>query len=151
MDITIREGKRYTLGKLTFKNNKLFTEDELSIALGLKEGDDYSAENIDFAVFDRLTGIYMDKGNLYVNIDPKQRPVGDDVVDIEFVIDENQKVFVRNINIYGNTKTKEKVIRREMKIFPGDVFSRSKLMRSQREIFILNYFSNVIPNIRPVD
>ena len=151
LDITIREGKRYTLGKLTFKNYKLFTEDELSIALGLKEGDDYSAENIDFAVFDRLTGIYMDKGNLYVNIDPKQSPVGDDVVDIEFVIDENQKVFVRNINIYGNTKTKEKVIRREMKIFPGDVFSRSKLMRSQREIFILNYFSNVIPNIRPVD
>ena len=151
LDITVREGKRYKLGKLTFKDNKLFTEDELKVTLGLKEGDDYNAANIDIAVYDKLNGIYMDRGNLFVSIDPKQNPVGDDVVDIEFIIKENQKVFVRNINIYGNTKTKEKVIRREMKIFPGDVFSRSKLMRSQREIFILNYFANVIPNIRPVD
>lgn len=151
LDITVREGNHYKLGKLTFKNNKLFTEDELKVTLGLKEGDDYNAANIDMAVYDRLNGIYMDRGNLFVSIDPKQNPVGDDVVDIEFIIKENQKVFVRNINIYGNTKTKEKVIRREMKIFPGDVFSRSKLMRSQREIFILNYFANVIPNIRPVD
>ena len=98
-----------------------------------------------------MTGLYMDKGYIYVNIQPLQTPSSEDVVDIKFEILENQKVFVRNVNIYGNTKTKEKVIRRELKLFPGEVFNRTKLIRSQREIFILNYFSNVIPNISPVD
>ncbi|MCH7494915.1 MAG: outer membrane protein assembly factor BamA [Candidatus Marinimicrobia bacterium] len=151
IDITVNEGMHYKLGKLTFEGNQLFDDDELSRALGLTEGDDYSEKELDLAVYESLTGIYMDRGYIYVNIQPVQIPSAEDVVDIEFSIQENQKVFVRNVNIYGNTKTKEKVIRREMKIFPGEVFSRTKLIRSQREVWILNYFANVIPNIRPVD
>jgi len=58
---------------------------------------------------------------------------------------------VRKIHIAGNTKTKEKVIRRELRIKPGDVFSRDALMRSQREVFMLNYFSNVVPEVKTVD
>ncbi|MCH8287543.1 MAG: outer membrane protein assembly factor BamA [Candidatus Marinimicrobia bacterium] len=151
IDITVKEGMHYKLGKLTFEGNQLFNDEELSRVLGLTEGDDYSEKELDLAVYENLTGIYMDRGYIYVNIQPVQIPSAEDRVDIEFSIQENQKVFVRNVNIYGNTKTKEKVIRREMKIFPGEVFSRTKLIRSQREVWILNYFANVIPNIRPVD
>ena len=149
--LKIREGNRYKIGEITFEGNELFSEKELSLVLGIKTGDDYSQEVLDNAVYDRLTGVYMDKGYIYININPLEMPFSEDVLDIKFEITENQKVYVRNVNIYGNSKTKEKVIRREIKIFPGEVFSRTKLIRSQREIFILNYFSNVVPNISPVD
>jgi len=151
LSITIREGNRYKIGEITFEGNELFSDEELFFALGIKPGDDYNDEVLDAAVYDRLTGLYMDKGYIYVNIQPMQTPFSEDVVNIEFQILENQKVFVRNVNIYGNSKTKEKVIRRELKLYPGEVFNRTKLIRSQREIFILNYFSNVTPNISPVD
>ena len=151
LNLTIREGNRYKIGEITFEGNELFSEEELMFVLGMKEGDDYNEEILEAAVFDRLTGLYMDKGYIYVNIQPLQTPFSEDVVNIKYDISENQKVFVRNVNIYGNTKTKEKVIRRELKLYPGEVFNRTKLIRSQREIFILNYFANVIPNISPVD
>ncbi len=151
LNLTIREGNRYKIGEITFEGNELFSEEELMFVLGIKEGDDYNEEVLEAAVFDRLTGLYMDKGYIYVNIQPLQTPFSEDVVNIKYDISENQKVFVRNVNIYGNTKTKEKVIRRELKLYPGEVFNRTKLIRSQREIFILNYFANVIPNISPVD
>ena len=151
LNLTIREGNRYKIGEITFEGNELFSEEELMFVLGIKEGDDYNEEILEAAVFDRLTGLYMDKGYIYVNIQPLQTPFSEDVVNIKYDISENQKVFVRNVNIYGNTKTKEKVIRRELKLYPGEVFNRTKLIRSQREIFILNYFANVIPNISPVD
>ncbi|MCH8300909.1 MAG: outer membrane protein assembly factor BamA [Candidatus Marinimicrobia bacterium] len=151
LKLTIREGNRYKIGEITFEGNELFNEEELLFVLGIKPGDDYNEEVLDAGVYDRLTGLYMDKGYIYVNIQPLQTPSSEDVVDIKFEILENQKVFVRNVNIYGNTKTKENVIRRELKLYPGEVFNRTKLIRSQREIFILNYFSNVIPNISPVD
>ena len=151
LSLTIREGNRYTIGEITFEGNELFSEEELLFVLGIKPGDDYNEEVLDAAVYDRLTGLYMDRGYIYVNIQPLQTPFSEDVVNIKYKILENQKVFVRNVNIYGNSKTKEKVIRRELKLYPGEVFNRTKLIRSQREVFILNYFSDVIPNISPVD
>ena len=151
LSLTIREGNRYKIGEITFEGNELFSEEELLFTLGIKPGDDYNEEVLDEGVYDRLTGLYMDRGYIYVNIQPLQTPFSEDVVNIKYEILENQKVFVRNVNIYGNSKTKEKVIRRELKLYPGEVFNRTKLIRSQREVFILNYFSNVIPNISPVD
>ena len=151
LNLTIREGNRYKIGEITFEGNELFNEAELLFTLGVRPGDDYNDEVLDAAVYDRLTGLYMDRGYIYVSIQPLQTPFTEDVVNIKFDITENQKVFVRNVNIYGNSKTKEKVIRRELKLYPGEVFNRTKLIRSQREVFILNYFANVIPNISPVD
>ncbi|MCJ7800845.1 MAG: BamA/TamA family outer membrane protein, partial [Candidatus Marinimicrobia bacterium] len=95
--------------------------------------------------------LYMDKGYIYSNIIPEISPVGKDSIDVRLSVIENQKVYVRNVNISGNTRTRENVIRRELKLYPGDVFSRQKLIRSQREVWILNYFGNVIPDVIPVD
>ncbi|NOZ74730.1 MAG: BamA/TamA family outer membrane protein, partial [FCB group bacterium] len=108
-------------------------------------------ETFNLALFDRVQGLYMDRGYIYSQIQPQIIPVGQDSLDIHFVITENHKVYVRNILISGNTKTRENVIRRELKIYPGDVFNRNKLIRSQREVWILNYFGNVTPNVLPVD
>ena len=78
-------------------------------------------------------------------------PVAADTISLTLEIAEMNPVHIRHINIVGNDKTKENVIRRELRIFPGDLFSRTALMRSQREVMILNYFGNVIPDVIPYD
>ena len=93
----------------------------------------------------------MDRGYIYSRIEPQITPAGMDSLDIHFVIVENHKVYIRNIVIRGNEKTRENVIRRQLRIFPGDVFNKDRLMRSYREIMMLNYFGNVLPDVVPID
>ncbi len=149
--LRINEGPKYAFRNFTWEGQTLFTEQELAQRLHINRGDVYSEEDFNLAVFDRVQGLYMDRGYIYSQITPQISPVGNDSLDVHFSIVENHKVYVRNIYISGNTKTRENVIRREMKIYPGDVFNRDKLIRSQREIWILNFFGNVVPDVLPVD
>lgn len=147
----INEGPQYHYRNFSWEGATLHSDEELSRALDLKKGDTYNEEEFNLAVFERMHGLYMDKGYIYSNISPRITPVGQDSLDIHFEITENHKVFVRNIYVQGNSKTRDNVIRRELHVFPGDVFNRNLLQRSARELFILNYFSNVIPDVLPVD
>ena len=81
----------------------------------------FHEENFNTAVYERVQSLYMNKGYIYSRIDPLITAVGKDSLDVHFRITENHKVFVRSILIGGNTKTRENVIRRELRIFPGDV------------------------------
>ncbi len=148
--VTINEGEKYQYRNFTFEGNKIASIDELTILLGLKEGDDYSQEDFEKAVFENMMSIYNDKGYIFSNVNPEILPVGENLLDINFLFNEGKKVYINNIFVSGNGKTRENVIRRELKLFPGDVFSRAKLMRSQRDIWILNYFDNVIPDVSQV-
>ena len=148
--ITINEGEKYQYRNFTFEGNKIASIDELTILLGLKEGDEYSQEDFEKAVFENMMSIYNDKGYIFSNVNPEILPVGENLLDINFLFNEGKKVYINNIFVSGNGKTRENVIRRELKLFPGDVFSRAKLMRSQRDIWILNYFDNVIPDVSQV-
>jgi len=150
IDVTVREGPRYHFGKISFEGNKVFSEADLWSRLGFKEGDVYNKKELDKAIQERLGALYYDNGYIYAAVVPREIPVASDRVDISFVVNEGEPVRVNKILITGNTKTKEKVIRRELKIFPGDVFSRDALMRSQREVWVLNYFSDVKADIQPV-
>ncbi len=148
--VTINEGEKYQYRNFTFEGNKIASIDELTILLGLKEGDEYSQEDFEKAVFENMMSIYNDKGYIFSNVNPEILPVGENLLDINFLFNEGKKVYINNIFVSGNGKTRENVIRRELKLFPGDVFSRAKLMRSQRDIWILNYFDNVIPDVSQV-
>lgn len=145
------EGPRYKVRQITFTGNTLFTTEQLNALLGVKPGDWYNEEILQKGLYDRINGAYMDRGYLFFQITPNEVPVDSAEVDLNFDLTENSLVTVGQINISGNTKTHENVIRRELKIFPGDVFSRDALIRSQREVFILNYFANVTPDVIPVD
>lgn len=151
IDITLNEGNRYRIRKITFSGNKLFSDKQLRSVLGFSEGDYYNQEAIKKAVSEKIGGLYYDRGYIFAQVIPVETPVGKNELDINFQVQEGNPVKVRRIDIVGNTKTKEKVVRRELRIFPGDTFSRAALMRSQREVYILNYFSNVVPDVRPVD
>ena len=147
----ISEGPQYRYRKFSWEGNSLFTNEELNRAMDLAKGEKYNEEEFNLAVFERMHGLYMDRGYIYSNITPKFTPVGKDSLDVHYEIIENHKVYIRNIYVQGNDKTRENVIRRELHVFPGDVFNRQLLQRSARELFILNYFSNVVPDVVPVD
>jgi len=151
IDISVREGSRYYIGDITFDGNELYGDDLLRSKLGFEKGDAYSQEKIQKAIMERLGALYYDSGYIYSQINPKEIPVAKDTVNIQFTINEGHPVKINLIHIAGNTKTKEKVIRRELRINPGDTFSKAALERSQREVFILNYFSDVKIDYWPVD
>lgn len=90
----------------------LFDQSKLTRALSLEKGDSYSEESFNMAVFSRVQGLYLDRGYIYSRIEPQVTPIGEDSLDIHFVITENHKVYINHIDIQGNTRTRENVIRR---------------------------------------
>ena len=150
LQINIEEGPKYYYKNFVFEGNQIAEEDELKRLLGLQVGDTFSKEQFDKSVYENMMSTYQDKGYIFSSVTPEVTPSGQDSLDVKFVFNEGNKVYVENIFVSGNEKTRENVIRRELKLYPGDVFSRSKLMRSQRDIWILNYFDNVIPDVTPI-
>ncbi len=148
--VTVDEGAQYKYRDFSWEGMTLFDEEMLQRSLGLESGDQYSDEDFNLAVFDRVQGLYMDRGYIYSRIEPEITPVGEDSLDIHFIVTENHKVYINHIAIKGNTRTRENVIRRQLRVFPGDVFNRGRLMRSHREVMMLNFFANVIPDVVPV-
>ncbi|MEE9464392.1 MAG: outer membrane protein assembly factor BamA, partial [Candidatus Neomarinimicrobiota bacterium] len=149
--IEVYEGVPYYYREFKWEGNILHTDEELERALGFERGDRYNKERFDIAVSQKVHPVYMDEGYLYSRVEPREIPVGEDSIDVVFVIVENQKVAIRYINITGNDKTRDYVVRRELRINPGETFSYEKLGRSQRDVWILNFFDNVEPNVLPVD
>ena len=153
MDIVISviEGPRYRYRNFSWDGNTLFSNQILNRALNLKRGDYFNEEEFNAAFYNNMQGLYMDRGYIYSRVDPQFTPVGEDSLDIHFPIVENHQIKVRNISIAGNDHTRENIIRRELNIYPGDIFNREMLIRSQRNLLRLNYFSNVVPDVAPAD
>ena len=150
IDIWVREGRAYYVGNITWEGNTLFPEEVLESQLTFDEGDVFSQEKFEESIREKLGGLYYDLGYIYAQINPRETLRGTDTLDFHFIIGEGDPVKIRKIHIAGNTRTKDRVIRRELRIRPGDVFSKELLMRSHRELMILNYFSNVTPDVIPV-
>ena len=150
VDIWVREGLCYYIGKISWEGSTLFPEEYLSSLMELKEGDPFSQEKFQKSIQENIGGAYYDLGYIYAQPVPKETLRGGDTLDIHFTINEGEPVRIRKIIITGNTRTKERVIRREIRIRPGEVFSKELLMRSARDLMMLNYFANVVPNVLPV-
>ena len=151
IDIWVSEGRCYYFGDITFEGYELFEEGHLKSQLDFGEGDVFSQEKFEESIQEKIGGLYYDYGHIYAQINPKETLRGQDTLDIHFIIDEGDPVKIRRIRIAGNSRTKDRVIRRELRIRPGEVFSKELLMRSHRDLMVLNYFSNVIPDVVPVD
>ena len=150
VDIFIDEGRLYYFGDITFEGNTLFTDEELQEKMLFQKGDKYSQEKLQISAQERIGSMFYDLGYIYSSVMPLEIPEGDNVMNIEFQITEGNQFKVRLIHFTGNNKTKEKVIRREFVLKPGDTFDVSKLRRSIREVTILNYFGNIVPDVEPV-
>jgi len=150
VDIWVNDGVKYYIGKISWEGNKLYNEKLLEAMLGFQTGAVYSAKELQKAVTERLGSLYYDAGYIFSTVNPVEKPVDSCKVDLHFVITEGNAVTINKILITGNTKTKEKVIRRELYLRPGETFSREALIRSQREVFVLNYFADVKPDVQPI-
>lgn len=140
----VYEGKRYYLGNMSFSGNVFLEKPEKFIKV--KRGSHFNNKKFETSLQD-LYSYYTDNGYLYVNINPLFN-FREDTVDVEVKIIENNKVYVKLIDIIGNVSTYDKVIRRYLTIYPGDVFSREKIITSQQNLFRLGYFENLLFNIK---
>ena len=147
IDLWVAEGHCYYVGEITWEGNTLLTGDQLENLLELNEGDAFSQEKYIKSIYENIHGAYYDQGYIRSQVNPLEKLRGQDTLDVHFVIMEGKPVRIRKILISGNTRTKDKVIRREMRIRPGDLFSKDLLVRSARDLMMLNYFANVVPDV----
>ena len=150
LDITIEEGAAYRFGKVTWSGNEKIIDAGFVHLIVVDSGAVYNEERV-IKSHEQLRNAYMDIGYIGAQIYPEQKPVEGQAVDVHFDVVENDPWKVRKILITGNTKTKDFVIRRELRVRPGDTFSRGLLERSVREVMALNFFTNVLPEPKPVE
>lgn len=146
VEMALVEGEQYYFRSITWSGNYKYTDDTLSRMLGIIPGDIYNAEQLNVRLNGDPAGrdiasLYLDDGYLFFNLDPVEVLVENDSIDIEIRVFEGPQATIRKVIVEGNTKTSDYVILRELRTLPGQKFSRSDLIRSQREILNLGYFN----------
>lgn len=142
LTIVIAEGTQYHVGKLTISGEKAATEERIRALLKMKEGSVYSPK----ALHDdakALADAYGSGGYVDLVILPEGTPAGPARIDVHYKIEEGDRSFLERVNVVGNTRTKDKVIRREVLIAPGDVFNTVRVDSSKKRLEGLGYFSKV--------
>ena len=157
VELKVDEGRPYYFGNIVFRGNTKYSDSVLNLILGIKKGDIYNLETLNKRVGKQLSqdggdisALYMDDGYLFFRAEPIETAVYNDTIDHEIRLVEGPQATIAKVVISGNDKTKEHVIRRELRTLPGEKFSRSDLIRSQREIANLNYFNQEKIGINPI-
>ena len=155
--IKVSEGHKYYFGDITWRGNTKYPDSILNVILGIQKGDVYNLETLNKRVGKQMTqeggdvsALYADNGYLFFSVNPVETSVYNDTIDHEIRITEGPQATIKRVTIAGNDKTKEHVIRRELRTLPGEKFSRQELIRSQREIANLGYFNQEKIGINPV-
>ena len=158
INIYVLEGQQFFIRKIFWEGNTVYPSDVLNARLGLKQGDVFNQEKFDQNLHRNeeesdVTSLYADNGYLYFQVEPEIKVVSSDSLDITLQVHERNQFRVGRVFISGNTKTYEKVIRRELLTKPGDFFSRQLIIRSLRQLQQLNYFNpeKLKPDVRPID
>jgi outer membrane protein insertion porin family len=140
--IVIAEGPQYHIGKVTVSGEKIAKEESIRALLKMKEGSVYSPKQLhDDAK--AVADAYGSGGYVDLVITPESTPAGPALVDVHYKIEEGERSFVNRVNIVGNTRTKDKVIRREVLVAPGDVFNTVRADTTKKRLENLGYFSKV--------
>lgn len=149
IEIDIKEGRKYYAGNVYFTGNEVYPTEFLQAQVRLDSG-----KVFDYYLYDAtkkaIKDVYSEEGYLFMQMEETKIFVNDSVVSLNFALREGLPAQIHKVHIRGNTKTKDKVIRREIKLFPGDTYRQSLLERSFRDIMQLNYFDQVMPDVQPV-
>lgn len=158
VDLKLEEGHKYYFGNIAWKGNTKYSDSLLSAFLGIKKGDVYNIDILNKRLGKQLSAeggdigsLYQDEGYLFFRADPVETSVYNDTIDYEIRIVEGPVARIGVVGISGNDKTKDYVIRRELRTLPGELFSRTDLIRSQRELAALQFFNQekINPNVVP--
>ncbi len=152
--LTVDEGRKYYYRNIFWKGNFVYDDKTLGDILKIKKGDVYDMQNLEkrlnFSQTDLdITSLYMDDGYLFFSIQPVEVAIEGDSIDVEMQVFEGSQANISQITLNGNTKTSDHVVIREIRTYPGQKFSRSDLIRTQRELSTLGYFDPEKVGIQP--
>ncbi len=128
VDIKVEEGRKYYFGNITWKGNAKYPDSLLNVVLGITKGDVYNIEILNKRLGKEMSqdggdisGYYMDDGYLFFRVEPVETAVYNDTIDHEIRITEGPQARIKNVTIAGNERTKDHVIRRELRTLPGEL------------------------------
>lgn len=153
--ITVDEGSRTYLRRLVISGNSVYDEKLIRRLIDVPTGEPYDQHALEENLLGNddqsVRSFYLNNGYLTFNADIIEERVGRDSVDAYVRVVEGEPAYIRFVDIAGNTKTRDEVIRRELYTIPGERFSRAKLIRSLRNLANLNYFNPeaLVPDVRP--
>jgi len=155
VNMRMYEGKQYYHRNIRWVGNYKYNSETLGKVLNVRKGDIYSSTKLQSRLFGDPNGsdvssLYLDDGYLFFNVDPVEVAIEGDSIDLEMRIFEGPQATIRKIILEGNTKTSDYVVLRELRTRPGDKFSRSDVIRSQREIINLGYFDQENLQVLPI-
>ncbi len=145
--VKINEGPKYYFRNITWVGNTKYTDRELSNILGIQKGDVYNQSVLEKRLYMNNEGLdvsslYLDDGYLFFNLVPVELRVENDSIDLEIRISEGKQATISEVSVVGNTRTNDHVIIREIRTRPGQLFSRSDIIRTQQELAQSKYFNN---------
>lgn len=154
IDINIEEGSKYYFRNIKWIGNTVHSTEKLNKILDIKKGEVYNKKNLESRLFMNQNGqdvssLYLDNGYLFFQVTPVEVRIENDSIDIEMRIYEGKQARVNQVTIVGNDKTRDHVIRREIRTSPGQLFSRQDIIRTQRELAQLGYFNPETLGVNP--
>jgi outer membrane protein insertion porin family len=156
IDLNLYEGRKYYFRNITWIGNTKYPDAFLNRVLRVEKGDVYNWEllnsNLTFnQTEDDVSSLYMNDGYLFFQANPVEVLVENDSIDLEIRIYEGKQATINKVSVKGNTRTNDHVVVRELRTRPGQLFSRSDIIRTTRELAQLRYFNpeTINPNIQP--
>lgn len=153
VELWIDEGEKYYIRNFKWVGNTIYPSPYLESVLGIQKGSVYNQKQLDKRLTsdpDALSNLYLDNGYLFYSLTPVETNIQNDSIDIEMRMFEGKQATIDRVIIQGNTKTHEQVARRELYTLPGDLFSKTKLMRSYRQLAQLGHFDQEKIGIDPI-
>ena len=166
INMNVDEGNKYYFGDINYIGNSSYTKFQLDQILGIQKGDTYNGVLLKERIQDEnpdandISNLYQNNGYLFSSINAVEVSAENDTIDFEIRINEGKLASFNKISVVGNTKTNDNVIYRELRIKPGELYSKDKVVRTIREVGQLGFFDaeqispdfkNVDPNLGTVD
>ena len=155
LHIKLEEGEPYKFGNINFIGNTVYTDKQLRSYIRINKGDTYNGVLLQKRIQDNtrpdavdIANLYQNNGYLFSNISPVEVSADNNVIDIEVRISEGKPAYFNNVSVVGNNKTNDHVIYRELRTRPGQLYSKSNVLRTVRELGQLGFFDaqQIVPN-----
>ncbi len=152
--LKINEGRKYFFRDIKWVGNTIYPSRVLSQMLRISEGDVYNSKLLNDRLImdeDAVSNLYQDNGYLFFNVDPVETNIEGDSIDYEMRIYEGKQAVIDKVGIQGNTRLYEHCVRRELRTKPGELYNKSNIVRTIRELAQMGHFDpeKIVPDIQP--
>ncbi|MEG2369944.1 MAG: POTRA domain-containing protein [Alistipes sp.] len=161
IDINVSEGNKYFIRNITWVGNSIYNTEFLQSMFGVHKGDTYDKKSMHKQLGigkevdpegSSVSSLYQNEGYLMSQIEPAEVIIGRDSIDLEVKVFEGKQFTINDVDISGNVRVDDEVIRRELRTFPGELYNRALLMQTMRTLSSMGHFNpeKIMPDIKPV-